>query len=275
MKEKVTMLIAACLLMISCSQESKKSSELTTIAIETQKDLWRKTAITPKIVENQRKISHYQFDIYELQQLINRNGVSFIWFDLGLNENSQMTISATGQDRDKLVIGQVQSKIISTDHYTTDLSIFQKVGGVPSRTNRLNHMLSNDDAFQYLNDMQKAYNQFEETLQHDGERVERFGLDALVVRRILMTTNIHSLGLFLGKNNEQKMTTVFIGKDKNGTLLIDDSSDLDGALSAFDFTSPCPDACEDCRECVQRCESPWWMCCKDKPCKGYEDQSIE
>jgi hypothetical protein len=44
--------------------------------------------------------------------------------------------------------------------------------------------------------MNDAYRNFEAILDQGGQRVERFGLDAMVVKRMLMTKNINTLGLF-------------------------------------------------------------------------------
>ena len=92
--------------------------------------------------------------------------------------------------------------------------------------------------------MKSGYNNFEAILDQEGQRVERFGLDAMVVKRMIMTKNIHTLGLFLGQNNKDKMTTVFISMDGNSNLLINNSADISTVGKAFDFTRPCPTTCD-------------------------------
>ncbi len=103
-----------------------------------------------------------------------------------------------------------------------------------------NHILSNGDAYLYITSMREGYENLEESLDHGGMRVERFGMETIVVKRMLQTNNIHSLALFLGKNNTHKMTTVFVGKDSYGNLLIDANSPSSTAGRVYDLTTPCP-----------------------------------
>lgn len=258
--------LAFCMLLLSCSQESQKPSNLSeSVIVMRQTEKWKTTIISEELVQNQRNISHYQFEVNELQALVDNTAVNYVWFDLGINAKNQITFTATGEDVNDALVGQVTSKIISTRTYQADFSVFNTVKEV-SFGSGFNHILPNKDAYQYLTSMKAAYSNFEATLDQEGQRVERFGLDAMVVKRMLMTKNIHTLGLFLGKNNKEKMTTVFVGMDFNNNLLIDESTDISTAGKAFDFTEPCPSTCDECRRCVQYCDSPWWMCCKDEDC---------
>ena len=160
------------------------------------------------------------------------------------------------------------SKIVATKTYRADFSVLNKVKDV-SFGDQFNHILPNKDAYQYVTSMNDAYRNFEVILDQGEQRVERFGLDAMVVKRMLMTKNINTLGLFLGINKKEKMTTVFIGMDSNNNSLINASTDVSYAEKVFDGTLPCPDACDECKACVQYCDSPWGMCCKRENCDGY------
>jgi len=258
------LLVALCVLMCSCQQdEVAVTNENTTLKLE--KEEWKTTPISNELIANQRAISHYEFDVNELKGLIDNSAVSYVWFDLGFNNKNQITFTATGEDINESIVTQVTSTIVSTKTYQADFSIFNRVEEV-SFGDQFNHILPNKEAYQYLIDMKRAYTNFEATLDQEGQRVERFGLDAMVIKRMLMTKSIHTLGLFLGKNKKQKMTTVFIGMDANNSLLIDNSTNVSTAGKAFDFTYPCPSTCDGpCRYCEQFCESPWWMCCVGCP----------
>jgi len=265
---RLSLAIAFSMLLFSCSQELQEASvpiETTQIAetsqLARQAAQWKITPITKKLIENQRAISHYQFNVNELKGLIDNSNLNYVWFDLGINTNNQITFTATGEDVNDAIVGQVASKIVAAKAYQADFSVFNTVADV-SFGDKFNHILKNKDAYQYVTAMKAAYNNFEATLDQEGQRVERFGLDAMVVKRMLMTKNIHTLSLFLGQNNKQKMTTVFIGMDTNNNLLIDASTDISTAGKAFDFTQPCPSTCDGpCTYCEQFCDSPWWMCC--------------
>ncbi|WP_298511224.1 hypothetical protein [uncultured Kordia sp.] len=251
MKKTLFTLLAMGFMICSCSDEIKETSQIEeTVGViaKTQKVNWIDSKLTETVVNNQKKISHYEFDVKALEELVTTKDVTYVWFDLGLSKENQITFTATGELRATgEIIAQVASKIIKEDTYKADLSIFQSVGNVPLDASKASsHILENTDAYEYITSMKKAYNTFEATLDQDGQRVERFGLDVVVIKRMLATDNIHSLALFLGKNKKQKMTTVFIGKGKKGNLLIDNGTDISTAGRAFDFTDPCPNTCDNC-----------------------------
>jgi hypothetical protein len=247
MKAKLYLLLFAAIVFFSCSNELQETTTTNTLeaTIKSQKTNWIEAKLTQNIIDNQRTISHYEFNIRELQILVNQPKVTYVWFDLGLNTNNQITFTATGEDKTTgEIIHQVASQIISTNNYIADFSIFLKAGDIQLvEDSKITHILQNSEAFNYLTKMQDAYNNFESVLDQEGQREERFGLDVDVVKRILNTADMNSLGLFLGINNKQKMTTVFIGKDKKGQLLIGENSKKE-RVSAHDFTEPCPDACD-------------------------------
>ena len=264
---RLSLAIAFSMLLFSCSQELQETSapiETTQIAetaqLARQAAQWKITPITKRLIANQRAISHYQFDVTKLKALVDNSAVNYVWFDLGLNSKHQITFAATGENTSNEIVAQVRSTIVTTKTYQADFSIFNTVEEV-SFGDEFNHILKNKDAYQYVTAMESGYANLEAALDQEGQRVERFGLDAMVVKRMLMTKKIHTLGLFLGQNNKDKMTTVFIGMDANNNLLIDNSTDISTAGKAFDFTSPCPSVCDPCSFCEQYCDSPWWMCC--------------
>jgi len=248
---RLSLAIVFCVLLFSCSKELQEASVPTETAQITEETSqlareatqWKTTPITQELIENQRAISHYQFDVNELKTLIDNSAVNYVWFDLGVNNKNQITFTATGEDTNEVVIAQVKSKIITTKNYQADFSIFNTVAEVYFGE-KFNHILPNKDAYEYVTSMKAAYNNFEAVLDQEGQRVERFGLDAMVVKRMLLTQNINRLGLFLGKNKKQKMTTVFIGMDANNNLLIDANTDISTGGKAFDFTHPCPTTCD-------------------------------
>lgn len=241
---RLSLVLATSLLLLSCSQELQENSNLNeTTSLRVQENDWKTVPITKELIDNQRKISHYTFEVNVLKALVENTAVNYVWFDLGINNKNQITFTATGEDVNKTIVGQVSSKIVSTQSYQADFSIFNRVEEVSFR-DQFNHMLTNKDAHQYLTSLQDGYNNFEAILDQEGQRVERFGLNAMVVKRMLKTKDIQTLGLFLGKNKKEKMTTVFIGLDMDNNLLINANTDSSIAGKAFDFTSPCPSECD-------------------------------
>ena len=263
---RLSLAIAFSMLFFSCSQELQETPELNeTHDLLRQAKEWKTTPITQELVKNQQNISHYEFEVNALKALVDNSTVNYIWFDLGINNKNQITFTATGVDTNDNVVPQVTSMIVATDTYHADFSIFNRVQDVPIGDNTFNHILKNKEAYRYLASMKQGYNNFETILDQEGQRVERFGLDAMVVKRMLMTKSINTLGLFLGKNNKEKMTTVFIGMDQDKNLLIDTSTNESTSGKAFDFSEPCPNTCDEpFTICAQYCDSPWWMCCRYK-----------
>jgi len=254
------------MLLFSCSQELQETSQLneTTNLLRRARE-WKSAPITKELVKNQQNISHYEFEVNELKALVDNSAVNYVWFDLGVKNKNQITFTATGVDINDNVVAHVTSMVIATSTYQADFSIFNNVQDVSIGNNTFNHILKNKEAYRYLMSMKSGYNNFEAILDQEGQRIERFGLDAMVVKRMLMTKNISTLGLFLGKNNKEKMTTVFIGMDQDKNLIIDASTDELTSGKAFDFTHPCPSDCDaPLTVCAQYCDSPWWMCCRYK-----------
>jgi len=265
MKKNVFALLFASLLLFSCTEETKETTIFEDARINNEKQQWISASISPEIIANQKKISHYEFDVSAFKAFIKNEDIDYVWFDLGLNTENQITFTATGESHQKGTISQLSSKIITTQNYVADFSIFNTVKNVKFENDPiLNHILSNNDAYKYLTTMNKAYDDFEMLLDQSGLRVERFGLHIDVIARILSTKNSKSIALFLGKNSNEKLTTVLIAKDKKGQLLLDASNDEFTAARAFDFTKPCPQQCDGCW-CPGRTEFSVACCDDDTP----------
>ncbi len=265
MKKIIFLSLAICVMFFSCSQEEEQEeTKLANLII--QKSDWKTAVLANEIVDSQRTISHYEFDIQELNKLISNEKVTYIWFDLGLDTKNSIVFTATGVNQRDEIVGQVSSKAILVHDYQADFSVFRRVKDIElDAPSELTHILPNQDAYAYLMNVEKWYDNFEEYLMYEDQRVERFGLQKVVIKRILMTRYIHSMALFLGVNKKEKITTVLIGKDKNGNLLIN-KGDINTGGRAFDFTEPCPSACDmDCGGCAQWCDDPFWMCCIAQP----------
>ncbi len=237
MKKNVFVVFIATLLLFSCSQENVKEDVTTSANLILQQDAWKIAEITPLLIENQKQISHYDFDALSLQKLVNNKEASMVWFDLGVNKQEQITFSATVENKNGVVLADLPSTIISVNKKQIDFS-FLLDNTNPAPSSNLTHILSGNDAFHYLLRASDYSTNFEASLSHNSVRVERFGMSALIVKQILQTEGIHSLALFFGVNDAGKRTTVFIAKDINGQFIINNT------VRAWDFTSPCPPQCD-------------------------------
>jgi len=242
MKKYIFSAAGAFLLLLSCSQETTEKIEEANLTV--QKNNWKTGVILQEIADNQQQISHYEFDVNALNELIADTRVTFVWFDLGLNDENQITFSATGVDGEDIIIGELPSFIISTQKYQADFSALKvmqdvRTEGVPP----MDHILTSDDAYQYLTGTGRSLIDLENALTQEGFRVERFGYDVAIVKRMLLTHDIDRLALFFGTNKNQKLTTVFIAIDKYDELIIDANMDAPTSGRAFDFSLPRPPCC--------------------------------
>ena len=272
MKNKVFIPLFMMLIFFSCSEENE--SDVVTVEtanLETQKTRWKAAAITDELLVQQQHISHYEFNVFDLQSLIDDRYIVKVWFDIGLTDDNRITFTATGENEYGEVIGEVPSQAINQQRSKTDFSIFNSTREVTfDIAPEQSHILPHQDAYRYLTSVKRTAIDFEQSLLQDGQRVERFSLNPGIVQRILNTKNIHSLALFPAQNDKEKLTTVFIAKDKGGNLLIDDSQDITTAGRAFDFTTPCPNNCgQGCQGelvCVSYCSIFGFEYCCERIC---------
>jgi hypothetical protein len=269
MKKLFWTLCCVIILFGSCSEDNTITPETTTADFTLEHNEWKTATLTNEIITNQQNISHYGFDILQLEKLIAQEEVNYIWFDLGLNTKNQITFTATGVNSNEITIDQVTSKIISTGKNKTNINVLQQVKGVETGyTKKETHILRNEEAYNYITSMNKASNNFKKGLTSKGLRVESIGFDAVVIDRILNTKGAKSIALFLGQNKKQEITTVLIAKDSDGNLLINNSSDIQTSGRAFDDGHRRPPS-PSCGGCADYCEWPIWICCvAESPCEN-------
>jgi len=269
MRKLFWILCSVIILSGSCSEDSSVTPD-TTANFTLQRSEWKTATLTNEIITNQQSISHYEFDATQLSKLISQEEVTYVWFDLGLNTKNQITFSARGYNKENLTDhGHIAPEIISVAKNTTDINILQQVKGAETGyTEKESHIISNEDAYSYITSMNKAYNNdsFEKGFRKQGIRIDRIGFDAPVIQRILNTESAKSLTLFLGANKKQEFITILIAKDKNGELLINNSTDIETSGRAFDRGGKRPPPSHPgCGGCQEFCESPFWMCCVAQP----------
>lgn len=275
MKKLFWTLCSVMILLGSCSEDTSVTPENTTADLTLQHSEWKTAALTNDVITNQQSISHYEFDATQLSKLITQEEVTYVWFDLGLNTKNQITFSARGANKmNETNHGEITSEIISATKNTTETSILQQTKGAETGyTVKETHIISNEDAYNYITSMDKTYNSnsFEKGFRKQGVRVERIGFDAVIIQRILNTKGAESIALFLGVNKKQAFTTVLIAKDKNGKLLINNSTDLQTSGRAFDEghrRPPPPSGQPSCGGCAEYCDWPIWVCCiAEPPCE--------
>ncbi|MNT81950.1 hypothetical protein D3C72_2216090 [compost metagenome] len=92
-------------------------------------------------------------------------------------------------------------------------------------------------------------NDLDAVTSYGGQRIHHFSLETVVVQDMIKNANTANVGLFLGLNSEGKVTTVFIGLDKDNNIRTNSSTRKGGEVTAtaddvYDFTAPCPPTCD-------------------------------
>jgi hypothetical protein len=236
------------------------TDQLTDTQINSEAELqenWKTTELTGAFYNNQIILSHYQIDAEKLRDITLNTLVTKFRFTLELNQNQELQIEVAGVDQKGVILNSF-STIINTDsniknsidqlqsnNYTydinpLDLSLSDK------------HLLPYKSAYTYINNWGKSiqHQQIESLITYNGERIRYFSMPKEVVKAMVSPQKVTSIALFLGLNNNKKLTTVFIQKNSVSSLLLNTTYNKSGIYpddnegDIYDFTDPCPDLCD-------------------------------
>ncbi len=104
------------------------------------------------------------------------------------------------------------------------------------------HILQIKDAIPYLHNWRNAMGDtagLESKVSYDGMRIKHFTIDKDAIAFLVNRDNVTEVELVLGLNEDDKMTTVFFGKNGKNVIF-----DEDAVNFALDFAKPCPSDCE-------------------------------
>jgi hypothetical protein len=168
---------------------------------------------------------------------------------LGL-QNDQIIINLVGLDAlGEEVVSASSNANFNQEVYSASIESLQNNPFQYSRA-RLDapivgkHLLSYASTFDYINHWDKALDtqDIEDLITDDGIRFRYFSLEKEVLVDMITKSNVESIGLFLGLNSENKLTTLFLKKDMQNLLILNSGQRNEGGDS-LDFTQPCPDYC--------------------------------
>lgn len=212
----------------------------------------------------------YSFDKEELLKMIENPELNEFRFILGVKKN-KLQIACTGITNLKRPINQFsigKQNIYSLTLPKNKLPTYSIKNELDKKT--VKHLLNPNEAINYIKNWQKAIHNFttlESKISLDGRRIEHYTISKEAILALLNQKNVTSIELFWGLNANQKMTTVFLGKTKEGKILLPNSYNIALDFSHGGIVSP------DCGGCAQRCEDPWWMCCvAQPPCPDDNDE---
>lgn len=249
--KKLLMAFFAIAVLTACSEQETNSTEsLDSFTIA--KKNWQERTLTSSFFENQGKVSHYSFSKKEVQSTLTNPNITDFRFVLGL-ENDQIIINLVGVS----YYGEEMTSISSIPNFNSDLyaTPLKSLQNNPFQYSKARleapiigkHLLPYDLTYTYINNWHKTLSSgnIEEMITDEGIRFRYYSLEKEVIAEMISRENTESIALFLGLNSENKLTTVFLKKDKENLLILNTGErNLDG--DSLDFTTPCPSACDPC-----------------------------
>jgi hypothetical protein len=183
----------------------------------------------------------YRFDKNELEQMLDKPNLKEFRFQLGVANNTlQVTCIGLDANKQELVAfaeGTVQN---NTLEFPQNTEAFNKPNDINELANK--HVLDNKQAISYLKNWKAAQQdiaQLEAKLSYEGTRIKHYTITKEAISLLMNQENVTAVALAWGLNTDNKMTTVFLGQDAEGTILMPNKANM-----ALDFTRPCPTACD-------------------------------
>lgn len=217
---------------------------------------WNDKELDITFYNNQAILSHYHISADKLRGILQNESVIKFRFILGLNENQELEIEIAGIDDN----GKVTSSFTSTKN--TSALFKTSINSLNYSTYKYintsnSHLLPYKTAYRYINKWEKAIQQkqIETLISYEGKRIRYFSLPRQIVDDMTASSNVNAIALFLGVNDKEKLTTVFIQKRHDGNLLLKEehhflgsttngNEDDDNEGNIYDFTKPCPSLCD-------------------------------
>lgn len=232
----------------SCQKETQQE-DTNTLAVAQRAD-WLTANLDAKFAQSQKRVAAYLFEPKALSELINTPKLDHVRFVLSY-ENVTLQISAVGVDSHGKELISVASNILMAPAFAEKLSILKTSPDNTAKRTAIvaKHVLSPKIAFSGIEAWQEKLLQvsdLDDVTSYGGERIHHFWIETAVVQEMIKNPNTAKVALFLGLNSEGKMTTIFVGLDKNNTIRTRSSvgKGVNAVDDIYDFSSPCPTCCD-------------------------------
>ncbi|WP_298538848.1 hypothetical protein [uncultured Aquimarina sp.] len=186
---------------------------------------------------------NYPISNKQLKNVLNHKDVYQIRFVPGILNNELLvkvvSIDATGKVLAEELVKQSKDLTLHNQLEKLRTSDFDKETITDSMVSK--HILPFNDAANYLNSwMQKSSLYIDEMTSYNGMRIRHFALEPVVIKHMIALES-DTISLSWGINSEKKLTTVFVPITNNH---IKAATKNGGNGPAYDFTLPCPTACD-------------------------------
>lgn len=239
MKKSVLTLVTALVLALIIVNQTNKSETVAFLeerVISSEEKAWQQVPLEGLFQAN----AYYQFDSEELQLLLNDSSADKLRFYLGV-ENDQLQVSSGTVVAGVESAALIQSQLVSTNPIDWGgLEASSAADGLSQEVNQ--HLLDAHQAGTYVQNWTDAIHQsngIEDLVAYQGTRIKHFTISKAAMAHLMNQEEVQDLALFWGLNQNLKLTTVFLGVDQNGSILLPNDKNL-----ALDFTLPCPIFCD-------------------------------
>lgn len=218
-------------------------------SVDTKKS-WLDVNLNSSFAIKQREVTSYVFSAKELAKVINDQEVKEVLFVLGF-EKGRIKIEAVGVDQlDKEIVG-ITSHVFVKTNYENQLMKLNNNDSykISSRPIVSKHILDSKLAFQGIQSWKDKLSKnidLNEITSYGGDRIRYYSLEKEVIQAMIDNPKTINIGLFLGLNSDGKLTTIFIGLDKDNNISVSPFSSAKGTSiegidgPVFDFSTPCP-----------------------------------
>lgn len=238
---------------IACTHEENNFTESLETSSFSQRN-WQNNVLSTAFFIQQQNTSHYHFDKSELVKTLKEKNLTKYRFVMGY-DNDHISITLVGMDKNGKEITSLPATMYNNNQeYETALYKIKNSSFSYSK-NSLEapfvgqHLLPYQSVYSYILKWKNLLitKDIENAITDNGIRYRYYTLQKEVVADMIASDSVNSIALFLGLNAQNKLTTVFLQKDKNDQLIFSQDKQQQNKGSdgkAYDFTSPCPNTCD-------------------------------
>jgi hypothetical protein len=228
----------------SCQKETSAED----VSATSQRADWLSADLNTSFAGSQQKVTAYLFDKKALAELVQTKEVNHVRFVLGF-DGTIIQITAKGVDANGKELVSASSTALFEPQYDQQLAKLKetKTKAITAKTVVSKHILAPKMAYSGIKGWQDKLvkvNDLNEVTSYEGERIKHYGMEKEVVQAMINNSNTASVGLFLGLNAEGKLTTVFVGLNKENNIRSSSPTAKDAVDEVYDFSQPCPSCCD-------------------------------
>lgn len=244
-------------LLFACSEQEQTPLNATALTDGIAERNWQESNLTKTFFENQKNVSHYNFNKKDISNALAISNVTSFRFVLGLQYDELRIIMVGIDNEGKEVVSVPSAVYLDPGNYAKAIDLLEHSSMTYSADRKKTsvvgkHLLTYSNAFSYISKWKALLDNKDifAAITNSGIRYRYYSLEKEVVADMIAPQNVASIGLFLGLNAENELTTVFLQKDNSDLLILNSnlssSRDINDG-DVFDFTSPCPDWCGKCK----------------------------